>query len=492
MENEQSRAPGSVVQYETWQDEAWSFYDSLGEFRQGVRWLSGLLSRARLIAAYAPRHPGDEPTPIDPSLEDPATELVETIAHGIGGQSELLRQATVHLTVPGEGWFIGQAVGVEEAAWKFYSANEIRRKAVDGEVVVQVRLGEQKWKTLPNESLPIRVWRPHDRFHWKADSSTRAAIPIMRRLELLNRRVDAQTQSRLTSNGVYWVASEITFPENPAYPNSQDPFIDQFIDAGVTAIKTPGSAAAALPIINRAPAAYIKDGIRHDTFHDDDADLQAKREFEIRRLATALDVPPEVLLGMAGVNHWGAWQIEESTLKTTATTLLEFICWALTTGYMTPAIEALANDPITPQEELVGPDAPKRIVWYDISELAVRPDLSQNALTLNQGLVITDEATLRETGFNEADRLSGLDPAEMRIAVGRRLLGDPVYTPLALELLGVKTATITAPSPGISSAPEPAALPTGNGQGTPSSVSPAPGQGEPVSEPERSVVGGER
>src|SRR5690606_16329506 len=91
------------IKYERWQDEAWHMYYHLGEFRRGVAWKAEVVSRGRLVAAYAPDRQGDEPTPIQDE-NDPAVALVNSIAGGIGGQSELLREMTIHLDVPGEGW----------------------------------------------------------------------------------------------------------------------------------------------------------------------------------------------------------------------------------------------------------------------------------------------------------------------------------------------------------------------------------------------------
>lgn len=442
--------------FKSWQDEAWWMYDALGEFRQGVKWLSNVISRARLVPAIAPLNPGDEPMVLDPNTEDPAVGLVEDIALGIGGQADLLRSATVHLTVPGEGWFIGRVdtalmstkgdtVEAEQVSWKFYSRDEVRfNKRTD---LPEVQVDDRVWVPLPDESLLIRVWRPHDRFHWMADSSTRAALPIMRRLELLNRKMDAQIKSRLASNGIYWIPSEITFPPKDKYADADDPFVAEFMDLWTTAIRTPGSAAASVPFVGRASADYIEK-IRYDEFSKlVDPELIAQREFEIRRLATSMDVPPEVLLGMVGMNHWGAWQVEESALKTTVTSLLELICWALTTGYLRPALEAMgqiAEEAVIGEDEEgseveVIPAGSDRIVWYDLSELAVRPDRSQDAKDLHGTLTITDAAALRETGFDEHDLLTDTD--ELRRRLGLKILSTPQAATLAigLELLGIET-----------------------------------------------------
>ena len=434
----------AAAPYKDWQDEAWDAYDDIGEFRQGVKWLSNVLSRARLVAAVAPANPGDEPQPIDPDTNDPAVGLVAEIGHGIGGQSDLLRSATVHLTVPGEGWFVG-AVNADdpdlaaEMSWKFYSRDEIRQSRTGGGTEVQI--AENRWVALPEESLPVRVWRPHDRYHWQADSSTRAALPILHRLQLLNRKLDAQIQSRLASNGMLVVASEADFPAPEGMPEGDDPFTYEFMQHGITAIKTPGSAAAAMPYVAKMSMEVIKDGLLYLDFAklEGGPELLADREFEIRRLATAMDVPPEVLLGMAGMNHWGALQVEESALKTTVASLLELICWSFTTGYLRPALRAMGDIrrsmPVDQDVEEIPPDA-ERIVWYDLSELEVRPDHSQDVIALHGSLDVTDSALTRETGLSEEDLLVDVD--ELKRRIGRKLaIMSPGTVELGLELLNI-------------------------------------------------------
>jgi hypothetical protein len=443
---------GGASQNLSWQTEAWQMYDSVGQFRRGVTWLSNVLSRARVIAAKAPAVPGDEPEPIDPETDDPAVGLVQAIGGGIGGQSELLRSATVHLTVPGEGWFVGEVPdGVEDAAdlsWKFYSRDEVR-DGRHGEGTVEVQIEENRWRTLPAESLPVRVWRPHDRFHWKADSSTRAAMGTLRTLVLLNRKRDAQIQSRLACNGMYWIPEEMEFPVKEQYAEADDPFAAELLDDWTTAIGTPGSAAAAVPFVGRGRSEWL-DKIRYDDFAKlADPEINAEIEGVVKELASEIDVPSEVLLGMVGLNHWGAWQVEESALKTTVTSLLELVCWSLTTGYLRPALGAMrAQRSVMPLDQEVEDIPPEfeRIIWYDLSELTVRPDRSSNAITLHGSLTINDEAALRETGFDGNDLLT--DEAELRRRIGLLWVQNPATAAAGAELLGITLQAAITPGPG--------------------------------------------
>lgn len=437
--------------YARWQDEGWARYDELGEFRSGVTWHGNVLSRARLVAAHAPQSPGDAPTPIElPDPDDPAAlredaktrdadqlaadqtavELVRQIASGIGGQSELLRSSAVHLDVPGEGWFVGAVEGLpgveadqlDDVSWRFYSADELRRKDTPEGVRYEVERGEGDWLSLGANVLPVRVWRPHERRHWMADSSTRPALNTLAELSLVNRRIVAVMQSRLAMNGIYWVPSEITFPPNPAYKDAPDPFVAEFMDLAQTAIRTPGSAAAAIPFVARAPSQYIG-ALRHDQFVDlvDERDLEL-REQTIHRLAGHFDWPAEVMLGTGDMNHWGQWQMEESAIKTVVTPFLELVVWALTTGYYRPALAAAQ---LPPREY---------VVWFDVSDLVTRPDRSQAAMEGEERLIVSTDATLREIGMGDDDAPSD---EEVRIKLLRTLLTHPTLAPMAADELGL-------------------------------------------------------
>ena len=109
----------------------------------------------------------------------------------------------------------------------------------------------------------------------------------------------------------------------------------------------------------------------------------------VKRTALGIDLPPEVLLGTADVNHWGAWQIEESTIKAHIEPALEVIAAALTR-----ILRKVLDDPTI-------------LVVFDTSALRLRPNRSKEAMELWDRGEITSEALRRETGFSEAD-----DPEE--------------------------------------------------------------------------------
>lgn len=375
---------------EGWQEEAWAYHDTLGEFRYAVDWESKMLSRVRLFAAKL--EPGqDEPTRAEAGT---AVDLMTGMAGGVAGQATIMDGLGTQLSVPGEGYVIVENVnGVEQ--WSVRSNDEVRVARNRYEVLDEnsASTGNQ-WRPLAADSLrPLRVWRPNKRYHHIADSPARAARSTMRELELVNRHITAQYLSRLASAGVVVFPDEVTFPVREEFADAPDPFMAEWIENARTAISEPGTASGVVPMPIRVPAEFV-DKIAHldFTLKIDDKIIE-KRESAIKRLATQLNIPPEVLLGMGDLNHWNAWAVDETSLKVNIAPDAELICQALTTGYLQPRLRASGVE-----------DWAKWVVWYDMSELTLRPDRSDDAVLLYDRLEINGAALRRETGFDEADK----------------------------------------------------------------------------------------
>src|SRR3546814_9449478 len=78
------------------------------------------------------------------------------------------------------------------------------------------------------------------------------------------------------------------------------------------------SAAAVVPLTvpipddgtGRSAADYVHAQTFHTPFDEETREL---REEAIRRLALGQDAPPELLLGVGNMNHWGAWLVQADT-----------------------------------------------------------------------------------------------------------------------------------------------------------------------------------
>jgi hypothetical protein len=420
---------------QAWQTEAWNAYDSVGELRFVANTLASAASRARIFAARLPQG-ADDPEPLDVEtdvgpVEVQAREAVEVFGGGTLGRSEVLRRLLVQLFVPGDGWLVGLRAGlldlsgpreapekldprvairpegkltIDQLTWHALSVEEIR-VATGGKITLNVGDGSRDLD--PDEVMLIRVWQAHPRRWWEADSPVRANLPVLRELIGLTKHVGATIDSRLAGAGILVVGNSVEVVGNLAdgetpVEDPQDEFVAALIDSMVTPILDRDSAAAVVPLVVKVPDETV-DKIKHIRFSTD-FDKYAKdlRDEAIRRLALGLDAPPETLLGLGSTNHWSAWQIEESTVKTHIEPKLALVCDALTTDYLWPVLHEAGVS----EEE-----AREFVVWFDTTDMTLRPNRSEEAGALYDRGELTGDALRREAGFDSTDGPRNLDRA---------------------------------------------------------------------------------
>lgn len=391
---------------EAWQRDCWDLYDIVGEFRYAVNWVGNLLSRAKLTVLK-----NGEVT------NDPAAlAALKDFGGGPDGQAEILRNLGIHFTVAGDAYIFGyETKGRDE--WTVAASTETTKTGgvwkVDGK-----SLGKGK-------PLAIYIWRPHPRRPSKADSPSRAVLPILVQLVQLMKHSSAQVDSRLSGAGILFLPSDMSFPARPARvqnPGDPDPidamqpgdaqsFAELLADVMGTAIGDRESAEARVPIIVQGDGEHL-DKIKWQEFWTGlDENAAGMREELIRRIALGMDMPPEILTGTADVNHWGSWQIEEAAIKAHTEPLLQAIVSSLTAGYLRPVLDGDVDDP---EAFSFG---------VDTSLMRLRPNRSKEAMEAHQMLALSGEAMLRENGFDIADAMS---EDERRAIIIRRLVeGSP-------------------------------------------------------------------
>lgn len=470
-----------IIDPTEWQRECWDFYHTLGEFRYAVSdWFGNAISRIRLVPAIS--MPGEEPTAI---TEGPAFDLMNKFIGGIGGQAAILKKFAIHLIVPGDSYLVGEETAYGQT-WTVFSSDEIRiksrgRKSQNNSygkeqsydtITYEVMEMEAVWRTLSEESLVVRIWNPDEQFSWKATSPAQAALPIMREIDYYNRYIISVLLSRLVLNGMLLIPAEVTFPVKEAFKDSADPFIAEIIDIASKAIQNPGSAAAALPMPLKIPSEYIEK-FRHLTF---DTPMGEKvledRERALSRLATALNMPAEILTGVSKMNHWGQWQLEESAIKIHLSPIAEIICVGLTRGYLYPMLRA-AN------KELTSPDGGRYIIWYDTSELSQAPDKTGPAKDLYDRGEIDGKRLRESSGFNPDDDVA---ISEFKnIALKRIALSGGADAMRALAALtGDETLIPPVPTPPVASNPGDSIEPNGQIDETSKDVVKAPPATQPT------------
>ncbi|MFJ8852355.1 hypothetical protein [Streptomyces sp. NPDC102437] len=386
------------------QEQAWSFYRT-PEVRSFANWIGNAMSGARIYAGRL--GPGDS---IIPAPENhPAARIVSEIAGGRLGQAQLLREYGRHLAVAGEGWTVIRPRENDLPTWHVVSVLEMTTKGkgmeatIDGKPVTIPPADEDTGEAANDlDPIAIRVWDPSPKRHLEADSPVLGSLNELEELRLLGAAVRAITLSRLTGRGILIVPKGTRFPSTPVQGDAEDDLIDVFMEVAETAIRDPASAAATVPIILEVPAEMVGT-IQRLTFESNFDELAIKlREENIRRFASAADIPGEFLLGRLGdVNHWGAWELTAEAIRLGIVPRLDVVTHAYTHHWLRPLLESEH-----------GVDAEEWSVFADSSPLRVRTNRSQTALRLFELNAISGKALRRETGFDEADAPTAQDTTD--------------------------------------------------------------------------------
>jgi hypothetical protein len=394
-----TRYPGSAARIyqprQDWQQECYRQYAICGEARFAAKFFGNAVSRAILNAAEM-----EEGTP-HVQTSGPAHEALVDLFDGKDGPTQMLEAIGQHLTIAGECYLVGRTVENADV-WEVVSCIELRVAGNNW----QIDYGNgMPAVDLTEDDVVIRIWLPNPGRRIEADSPFKALLPILTEIEWLTRHVFAQVSSRLAGAGILMLPQGMTFPPAPAQDgqevvaaNDADAFMLTLAEAMMQPIKDPGSPSAIVPIVVTAPDDTI-DKAKLLTFWSDlDANSLSLRSEAIRRFALGMDLPPEQVLGMSsnggtgggtsnGVSHWGAWQIEESTIKMHVEPMLDVIVNALTMGYLRPILGENST----------------AVVVYDTSRLRLRPDRSKEAFELYDRGLISAGALRRENGFDDDD-----------------------------------------------------------------------------------------
>jgi hypothetical protein len=206
----------------------------------------------------------------------------------------------------------------------------------------------------------------------------------------------------------------------------------------MTPLADPSSPSALIPVFLQVPddmVDKVKEPIHFWSPLDENAGTM--RSEAITRFAVGMDLPPETVLGMSsnsgtgggnsnGVSHWGAWQIEESTIKLHIEPMLGVVVNALTIGYVRPLTGNVSD-----------------VVTYNTSRLRLRPDRSAESIEMYDRGSLSEAAMLRENGFDADDMPT---PEEFGVWLTKKIASGsatPEMVAAAAKMLGVDLGPLT-------------------------------------------------
>jgi len=407
-----------------WQSESWEYYDAIGEIKYAFNLVASVVSRIRLYAA-AVDNPAESPVPVHNSdvveqrLASAAERALARLDSAYGGQAGLLRDAALNLSVSGECYLVqfpARAGSGTPESWDIRSTDELQVDAKNQYLIIPRRdvitsggKNAAAALKLPNTSFVGRIWRAHPRYSEEADSSMRGLLDLCAELLLLNRTFRATARSRLNAGALYLPDGlSVAASPDPDYPyddenelnpgmtaeEAADEFEDQLIDAMTTPIRDEDSASAVVPLIIRGPA-ELGDRIKQFKFERSfDPSLAQRADRVLERILQGLDVPKDVVTGLANVKYSNALQIDEALYKAHIEPLMLIIVDALTVMYLRPALISSGF-----REE----DVKRVCLWYDPSQVATRNDRAADADSGFDRMAVSFDTWRRAHGFSSAD-----------------------------------------------------------------------------------------
>lgn len=225
----------------------------------------------------------------------------------------------------------------------------------------------------------------------------------------------------MAGSGVLALPQELVPPawqnqDQTGNPMEANPLWQALAESMTAPLKDESHPSAVVPLLLVGPGDVIgkmKYEPMNRTFDADAANKSINNAIE--QISSSLDLPREILLGVGEATHWSAWAIQEDTFRAHIQPFIELICVALTRTYLQAALNRMSPEELA---EAGVTDPNDIIVWYDASELTIRPDKSDKAIALFDRFAIGKAALRRETGFADTD---AQDDTEYAKEVGIKL-----------------------------------------------------------------------
>jgi hypothetical protein len=411
------------TQRQQWQAIAWEHFDRIGEINFAYGLVASVMSRIRLYPAVIV-DPDAPPVALTDAatIERPEEEVEEgdftkadngispqqavearemfTKALGPTDVPSLMRSFSLNVSVPGE-CYLAQIDG----RWHVKSTDELRIDTTGIPKLYKIQGATPR--DLPSTTVIGRIWREHPRYSAESYSSLKPLADDCDELLLLGRVIRTISRAQLNA-GMLFVPDEIvvasrTETDDPEVESDEeDVFERELYEVLSSPVSDETAANAVIPWLLRGPA-DLGEKIRHILLERKiDEFLVNRADRTLERVLQGLDVPKDVVTGLANVKYSNAIQIDESLYKAHVEPLALMICDAITDIILRPMLRAAGWDPAL---------AERLVVWYDPSEVTTRPDRAADAQKLYDANELSGSALRQAYGYSDADK-----PSEEEIA----------------------------------------------------------------------------
>lgn len=444
---------------QAWWNDAWLFFREIGEIRDVVNKYANQIAKGRVYAAEV-----DTKGQVVESSNPAAIAARDRLEQG-PGWSEIMRNAAIQFSVPGECYLVGRQDEQGEEIWEVVSAEEV---AYDESLQAwSVAVDEKQKEPLGADGMVARLWQPAAWKRWMPDSPMRGILSSCEEIIAVESAFRAVARSRAHA-GLLGLASELDYGKQDAPQEgggdgseaSQHPLMRDMIAMMSAALGDPDSASALVPWIIEGPHKFLKDGIVHVPLAREIGDLITRLDAALGRCAAGLNVPKDLVTGIGDMNRWNVWWAGEENIKAHMVPGAELILASISGGYYRPALAAAGVDPS------------KHLLAFDATSLAIRPNRSTDADQALEHDAISLDTYRRDKGYKPEDAPSE-DELNERLARRRgqvgegltvALLADAVERQVLARLAQGAAADLTSGAVNVPGSPA----------GTPADASPAP------------------
>lgn len=430
-----------VTRKNSWQAQAWDYYDYIGEIKFSANLIANYVSKINIFPAYIT---SQDSVPSAVRHHEDVEEYLPLIDHifsllntGIGGVSGYLRTAALCQFIAGEHYLVcepGNPVTGRPERYSVRSTDEIYVDSMtstsSGRPQVFIKpepdSAKDEYVPLPDGTYIARMWRSHPRFSSQADSALRGILDDADDLLTYSREGRILSRSRSSASLLFIPDSldDSAFPDDPTQdPEAQDGSDDAHDSLAEYISQALNEAAFQdehvnhyAPIILRGPS-EAGDGIRFIDLSRPMDNLHSKMvDDKLDRILNALDIPKDLAKGLSDLKYNSGALIEDSLYNSHVEPLILLLVDQLTSSFLRPALRA--ND--VPEEIIE-----KIVVWYNPSAIMAKPTKSQAANFGYENHIISGAAWRDANGFTATDQPSQTE-------TGRRLLIEKIVMDPAL------------------------------------------------------------
>ena len=409
-----------------WQVAAWRFFETIGEIHYAFNLVGQIVSRVRLFPAVV-ASANEVPVHVDTWLEslqdkgntdkaravtDKAKELMDDLTeHTPGRTSGMMRTMAMNFSVPGEVYL---AQDSEHRQWLVLSTEELQsqgkkwrvRRSRSARASTTSAAGARQDFYLPGDAWVARLWRSHPRYGDEPDSSMLGVLDQCEQLTLLDQAMRNMAR-RAMNAGIVFIPDGVS-----AYTaDSEETIADAIAQSALQAVESEAALSTVTPKVLTGPAELGKEIRFIPLTAATDPNLAAAAQKLLERILIGIDIPKDVVKGLADVKFANAIVIDDDLYRAHIEPLILLIVDTLTAVYLRPQlVKGLDPGAIKIADRVV--------VWADTSSIVTRPDKSQAA---NEGWdrkLLSDEAWRRSRGFSDTDAPSE-DELVRRVAIDK-------------------------------------------------------------------------